>query len=452
MNQSLSNYSLNELSRALGVDYSGEDMDFSGVSTDTRNIETGDVFVALKGPNFDAHDYLDQAKEKGAIAAVVDRDVDSTLPQIKVENTLTALGKMASARRQSFSGKVIGLTGSNGKTTVKELIASILSTNGKVLATRGNFNNDIGLPLTLLRLENDEQYAVIEMGANHPGEIDYLTHVTQPDIALITNAGAAHLEGFGSVEGVSRAKGEIFSGLSGNGVAIINADDKYADYWLSISKGNTQKTFSLENEKADVFASNVEQQHGSSTFNINVKNKGVVNVKLPLSGKHNVANALVAATVASVCDLTLDQIKAGLESFNTVQGRLTFLKGAEKSCVIDDTYNANLDSSKAAINVLSEQSGEKYFVFGDLFESGDNATVIHQKIGQYAKEKNIDHLLAVGELTQLTVDAFGEGAVHFNNKNELADYLFPMLGEESVVLVKGSRGMRMEEIVTRLVE
>lgn len=448
----LDEYTLKNLAEVLDASFAGEDARFRGVSTDTRSIEKDDVFVALKGPNFDAHDYLDQAKDKGAIAAVVNRQVNSPMPQIKVADTHAALAQMASARRNAFNGKVIGITGSNGKTTVKELIASVLELDGKVLATKGNFNNDIGLPLTLLRLENNEKFAVIEMGANHPGEIDYLTHIASPNIALITNAGAAHLEGFGSVEGVAKAKGEIFKGLREGGTAIINLDDNYSDYWLSVSAQFAQKTFSLSRETADVYASALSNFKGGSCFLLHIKGQGNTEIKLPLVGLHNVANALLAATVADTCGISLANIKAGLENFKKVKGRLNFLPGKGGAVVIDDTYNANLDSCKAAINVLSEQTGEKYFVFGDLFESGENAQQIHQAVGEYARVKGIDHFLAVGEMSQLAVEKYGTGARHFNNKNELSEYLMPRLNQNTVVLVKGSRGMKMEEIVACVIE
>jgi len=450
--QALATYTLNNLAAVLGVSFGGEDAEFTGVSTDTRQIKKDQVFVALKGPNFDAHDYLLKAKENGAIAAVVQRDVDCTMPQIIVDDTLLALGQMANARRNSFSGKVIGLTGSNGKTTVKELLASILKTNGNVLATKGNFNNDIGLPLTLLRIKNNEDFAVIEMGANHPGEIAYLSDITHPDIALITNAGSAHLEGFGSVEGVAKAKGEIFGGLAENGTAIINLDDNYADYWLSISRQYQQKTFSLVNASADVGASTIKMLNGGAEFTLRILNKDEVTVKLPLSGEHNIANALVAAAVADSCGVSIENIKRGLEDFDVVKGRLTFLAGNNGSMVIDDTYNANLDSSKAAIDVLKTLAGKKYFVFGDLFESGENAVNIHQQVGDYAKEQNIDHLLAVGELTRYTVTSFGAGAQHFSSKKKLLDYLNPLINDNAAVLIKGSRGMKMEEIVGQLID
>ena len=453
--QALDDYTLNKLASVLAVSPVDNDVSFSGVSTDTRQIKKNNVFVALKGPSFDAHDYLDQAKQNGAIAAIVQRDVDSDLLQIKVDDTLMALGKMAAARRRSFAGKVIGLTGSNGKTTVKELIASILVTNGKVLATKGNFNNDIGLPLTLMQLEGDEKFAVIEMGANHSNEIDYLTKITQPDVALITNAGAAHLEGFGSLDGVSKAKGEIFNGLSENGTAIINLDDNYSEYWLSVSAQYQQKTFSLSNVSADVYASNIQSTKSISEFNLHITGKGTFLVKLPLSGQHNVANALVAAAVASVCGVSNDDIRRGLENFSVVKGRLTFMQGKNASTVIDDTYNANLDSCKAAINVLKDQQGEKYFVFGDLFESGNDAVKIHQEIGEYAKSQGIDHVLTVGQLSQHTADFIGANDTisiqHFSDKKALSEYLIPHLNEETIVLIKGSRGMKMEEIVDQLV-
>jgi len=442
-------YTLANAAQALNAELNGSDAPFRKVSTDTRTLEQGDLFIALKGDNFDGHDHLQQAMDNGAVGAVVSKAADLTLPQLQVEDTRLALGQLAGARRKAFGGKLVALTGSNGKTTVKELIAAILSCQGKVLSTQGNFNNDIGLPLTLLRLENDEQFAVIEMGANHHGEIKYLTGITQPDVALITNAGAAHLEGFGDVKGVSRAKGEIFSGLKKNGTAIVNLDDEYADYWLSITEDFKQITFAIHTQKADICALDVQANNSSQVFMLQTPDQQC-EIKLPLPGLHNIANAVAAAAVAYALDIDIAEIRDALEGFSPVKGRLNFLVGKNGATVIDDTYNANEDSVKAAIDVLAQKNGTKIFVFGDLFEVGEESEAIHKAIGVYAKEKGIDQLFAVGEMSRNAVQVFGDNASHFASKQDLIKSVTGGLNQGVNVLVKGSRGMRMEEIVKEL--
>jgi len=444
-------YNLASVTKAVNGTLTGNDNVFNGVSTDTRNLIPGDLFVALKGPNFDGHEHLQEAANKGAVAAVVNElNVKLSLTQIKVEDTQLALAAMAKSRRAAFKGQVIGLTGSNGKTTVKELIAAILKRKGKVLATQGNFNNDIGLPLTLLRIENDEAFAVIEMGANHFGEIEFLTDITQPDVALITNAGAAHLEGFGDVQGVAKAKGEIFSGLNENGIAIINADDKYASYWQQTAKNVRQIKFGIDAEDADVTATNIRVVDGLTECEL-VTPKDSIKVTLPIGGRHNVSNVLAAVAVAYTQGVDIQDMKRALELFTPVKGRLNFRKSLREAIIIDDTYNANYDSTLAAVNVLAEQQCRKILVLGDMLESGDEAVKLHEDIGKLARQKGINELLTFGELSQAASEAFGHDAQHFSEKAQLIDYAEKQLGENVVILVKGSRGMRMEEIVNRLV-
>lgn len=442
----LSEYTLSNVAQVLGAEFSGKDRQFSAVSTDSRKIEPGQLFIALKGPNFDGHDHVAKALEKGAVAAVVDHQVDAPVTQFQVKDTRIALGQLAKARRHAFKGKVVGLTGSNGKTTVKELIASILMQEGKVLATRGNLNNDIGVPLTLLELQNNEQFAVIEMGANHHGEIAYLTQIANPDVALITNAGAAHLEGFGSVEGVANAKAEIYQGLNSKGVAIINLDDQYAPLWLSKTDQYRQIGFGINADAAVVKASNISSDPEQTQFEL-MTNASSQMIKLPLSGMHNVMNALAAASVAVALGVNNQSIKQGLESAQGVQGRLNITHTASSAIVIDDTYNANLDSVKAGIDVLRQYNGQRILVVGDLFEVGPNSPQVHQAIGEYAKKQGIEELLAIGEMSQYAVQAFGDGGVHYTEKSQMIKDLQAKLDQGFVVLVKGSRGMRMEEIV-----
>ena len=316
MTAMLANYSLKNAAAVLNVSCA-EDVQFDRVCADSRTLQAGDLFVALIGPNFDGHDHLQQAKQRGAVAAVVSKLQDVKLPQLKVKNTRLALAELAKARRLAFKGKVVGLTGSNGKTTVKEFIAAILRQAGKVLATQGNLNNDIGVPLTLLSLAGDENYAVIEMGANHHGEIAFLTDITKPDIALITNAGAAHLEGFGSVEGVSRAKGEIYGGLTNNGIAIVNFDDQYSEYWQTLTEKHSVIGFGIDADDAAVKAVDINQQQDGTCFQL-VTPHAETEIRLSLPGLHNVRNALAAAAVAVALKLDLQKVKSALESIQQI--------------------------------------------------------------------------------------------------------------------------------------
>jgi len=448
---SMQYYNLSSVARVLDSTLIGDDDVFIGVSTDTRTLKSGELFLALVGPNFDGHEHLQEASDKGAVAAVVSQEFgDLSLTQIKVEDTRLALANMAKARRNAFGGQVIGLTGSNGKTTVKELIAATLKRRGKVLATQGNFNNDIGLPLTLLNIENDEAFAVIEMGANHHGEIEFLSSIARPDVALITNAGAAHLEGFGSVEGVAKAKGEIFSGLAHDGVAIINADDEYSDYWQKVAKDFQQIRFAIDAEGVEIKANDVRIDANHTVFDLQTP-KDSISICLSIGGKHNVLNALAATAVAYTQGVELQEIKRALELFKPVKGRLDFRKSLRKAIVIDDTYNANFDSTLAAIDVLADQQGKKILIVGDMLESGDSAVELHEDIGRIAKEKGIDELLAFGELSQSAVKMFGDKGQYFLEKQQLIDYAEKQLHENVSILVKGSRGMRMEEVVNQLV-
>jgi len=445
----LSTNSLHEVASVLNTTPPEKDGFFAHVSTDTRTLSDNDLFVALKGPNFDGHDHLQQAFDKGAIAAVVSNENKNiALIQFKVDDTRLALGQLAKAKRQAFNGKVVGVTGSNGKTTVKELTTAILSVNGDVLSTLGNLNNDIGLPLTLLRLSNNEDFAVIEMGANHHGEIDYLTHIALPDVAVITNAGEAHLEGFGDVAGVAKAKGEIYSGLSSTGVAIVNADDDYADYWRSEIKNDNLLSFGLS-ESADVRATNIVQKEMSCEFDLQVSGKSI-SVSLPLLGLHNVRNALAAAAISHALECDNVQIKSGLENSHAVKGRLTILKGHNQSVIIDDTYNANPNSVKAGIDVLKEKSGENILVLGDLLEMGANASEMMKNLGEYAAQNGIHELLAYGEISEHAVVGFSGNGTFYKNKSELINFLRNKLNANTNVLIKGSRGMRMEEVVQAL--
>lgn len=442
---------LSEITQYLNGQLKGADAQFQFVSTDTRTLDAGDLFVALKGPNFDGHTFLRDAKKKGAIAALISQSVDSDLPTVQVENTHQALGQLSALRREETPIPLIALTGSSGKTTVKEMIRSILSECGPTLANQGTLNNDIGVPLTLLKLTPQHRYAVIEMGANHPGEIAYLTKLAQPDVAFINNIAPAHLEGFGSIEGVARAKSEIFQGLKKEGIALINADDHYADWLQQLLKSRSVQRFGMNNTHVDFCAHNLQSDaHGYFSFILHTPSDKV-EIKLQLLGQHNVLNAVAAAAATHAIGISLAAIKNGLEKAQPVAGRLAPRAGINGARIFDDTYNANPTSMKAALQVLAKYPGERVFVMGDMRELGNDAEKMHREVGQYAKELNIQHLLAWGELSRFAVKEFGNGGRHFENQSELSAAVREILHPEMTVLVKGSRGAKMEKVVECLV-
>ncbi|HEY9051062.1 MAG TPA: UDP-N-acetylmuramoyl-tripeptide--D-alanyl-D-alanine ligase [Gammaproteobacteria bacterium] len=439
--------SLVQTTKVLGGELIGNDAMFTSVSTDTRTLKKGALYFALKGERFDGHEFVNAAKQSGASAAVVSDLNNIDLPQIKVEDTRKALGRLAAAWRQHFKGKVIAITGSNGKTTAKEMIAAILAKQGDVLATKGNLNNDIGLPLTLLGMEK-QNYAVVELGANHPGEIDYLTHIANPDVAVITNAGPAHLEGFGSLEGVARAKGEIYRGLTQSGVAVINADDVFADFWLKLCKDNKVIRFALEHD-AEVKGEWQPDVTGG-VLSIATKSNNF-EVRLNVPGKHNAMNALAATAACLAAGASIENIQFALSEFSPVKGRLNLMAAASGATIIDDTYNANPASLKAGLDVLSKLPGEHWLVLGDMGELGEDARQLHADVAKLALESGIDHVYATGENSKATVKAFGENAMHFSTQKDLIDFLHSKLHQNLNVLIKGSRFMKMEKVVESLV-
>ncbi len=426
----------------------GADHAFNGVSTDTRTLKTGELFVALQGPNFDGCDYVGQARNKGAAGAVVPRVVDEQIAQIAVEDSRRALGELGAAWRQQLSPIVVGVTGSNGKTTLKELTAACLATAAPTLATQGNLNNDIGMPLMLTRIEDHHRFAVLEMGANHAGEIAYLTALARPDIVVITNAGDAHLEGFGSRDGVARAKGEILCGEVRPKVAILNADDHYFEYWSTLVEDTQLITFGIDSD-ADVYASNIVAEAGGSCFDLHLPG-GDIDVTLALSGRHNVRNACAAAAIAIAVGIDVVDIKSGLESVKPVEGRLRRLAGIGGVTVYDDSYNANPASVVAAAEFLAALPGDSLIVLGDMGELGDDAKRLHAVTGAKVRDAGISRLLATGELSRNTVEGFGEGASWYADIDGLTSRLKSELAEGMNVLVKGSRFMQMERIVDAL--
>jgi UDP-N-acetylmuramoyl-tripeptide--D-alanyl-D-alanine ligase len=443
---------LSEAAQAVSGRMVGNDVTFDAVSSDSRAIQPGDLFVALRGERFDGHDFATDCLQRGAAAAMVDAawKAGEAAPLLVVEDTRLAMGTLASYWRSKFSIPVAAVTGSNGKTTVKEMLAAILRANSAedaVLATQGNLNNDIGLPLTLFKLRPGHRYAVIEMGMNHPGEISYLTQLAKPTVALVNNALQAHLEGLGSVEAVAHAKGEIFEGLAVDGTAIINGDDKFAPLWKQLAASRKVMTFGLD-APADV---SVDYHLDADSSEIALKTPyGTAALCLPAPGLHNVRNALAASAAALAMEVPLAAIAAGLQAYGGVKGRLQRKAGKRGATVIDDTYNANPASMRAAIDVLAACTGQRVLVLGDMGELGEAAAEMHREIGAYAKAAGLHTLLVLGELSQHMMAGFGSGAQHFNTHEALAEALAQQLSADTTVLVKGSRFMRMERVVNLL--
>jgi UDP-N-acetylmuramoyl-tripeptide--D-alanyl-D-alanine ligase len=438
---------VSEAASALEASYRGEDVMFTGCSTDTRTLAVEQLFVALRGPSHDGHDYLHEAGSRGAAAALVSARVDAALPIIEVSDTLEALGKLAGAWRDRFELPVVAVTGSNGKTTVKEMLAAILGAGAPVLATRGNLNNEIGLPLTLLRLDASHRMAVLELGANHPGEIAYLARLARPRVGVITQCAPAHLEGFGSIEGVARAKGELLSHLDQDGTAVINADDPFAPLWRSLAGTRKSLTFALDTP-ADVCARG--RQEGMGCVVEMTTPRGPIRARLALPGRHNIANAAAATAAALAMDAYPDAIVAGLQSVRPVPGRLEPKRTPAGVCLIDDTYNANPQSLAAALQVLDGFAGRHWLVLGDMAELGGDAPELHREAGLAARDGGVERLYAVGELVRESVASFGEGARHFPSREALVSALEASLDADVTVLVKGSRSMEMERVVTAL--
>ena len=445
--------SLSRAAAAINARLEGDDLVFNGCSTDSRTLEQGNLFVALQGENFDGHDYVADAEQAGASSLLLAKDVKHHLPVLKVKDTRKALGLLARSWREELAIPLIAITGSNGKTTVKEMVKSILSEVAEVHATTANLNNDIGVPLTLFGLGKHHRYAVIEMGANHAGEIAWLSSVAHPNVAVITQCAPAHLEGFGSIDGVASAKAEIYSGLQANGTAIINADDNYANYWQGITAVNKRCTFGIESTSADVRAVDITVNASQAVTDYRLLSKsGETTVRLPLLGEHNVMNALAATACCLSLGIALSAIKAGLEKMHAVKGRLQIKSGPTGVRVIDDTYNANPTSLAAALSVLCGFAGNRLLVLGDMGELGKDANQFHADAGKQAKDAGIDGLFTVGELSRAASHSYGEGASHFETKAELLQALNQHLGKNTSVLVKGSRSMQMETIVNALLE
>lgn len=440
---------LTEITHMLDASMVGKDACINSISTDTRTLRSGELFVALTGNNFDGHDYLAQARDKGAAGAIINKNVAIDLPTIRVNDTRVALGEIATYMRTEQPLPLIAITGSCGKTTTKAMLTSIMSTQGPVLSSQGSFNNDIGMPLTLLQQKQEHRYAVIEMGTNHFGEIAYLSAIARPDVAVIINIGSAHLEGFGDSKGVARAKGEIFQGLRSNGTAVINVDDTYAEYFRSLIGNRNVVTFACNNN-ADVRGENIQvTTEGYPSFTLRIGD-ATAQVRLPTVGEHNVMNALAAAASAHTVGVPIADIKTGLETMQPVAKRMIWRDGKNDVRIIDDSYNAIPDAVYAALNVLARQPGEKVFAFGGMAELGEHVEKEHTRVGEQAKALGINHLYAIGPYSHLTIKAFGNGGKYFTSKQELITALETTLHPEMTILVKGSRGSKMEEVVAAL--
>ncbi len=434
-----------------GVAY-GQDVEFAQISIDTRSLQPGDVYIAIIGEFKNGHEFIPQAIAAGASCIVCEKPQNGiTLPYIVVNNTVQALQDVAAYHRLQMSARVIAVTGSCGKTTTRSLLESIFAQAGRTHASQGSFNNHLGVPLTLLALKPEHQFFVAEIGANHVGEIAALVPLVKPDVAVITNVAPAHLEGFGSLTNIAQAKAEIYGGLLEEGVAVMNADDEFAQFWLDLNKQRKVIRFGIKHD-ADVMADGIRvDTTGHASFTL-ILPGSVSDVTLPLIGEHNVYNALAAAACGYALGLTAEQIQRGLEQAAPVKRRLIEMKTAQGVVVIDDSYNANPLSTEAAIKLLVHRSKDPIFVFADMKEMGQDAQDIHAQIGQKAKALGVARLYCYGELAKQTADAFGSGAFHFSDKNALIEELKKHLSSSQTILVKGSNSMKMNEVVEAIVD
>jgi UDP-N-acetylmuramoyl-tripeptide--D-alanyl-D-alanine ligase len=447
------NRTLAELARVAGGTLHGADASFGAVLIDSRVIEPGSLFVALRGEHVDGHQFVADVAGRGATGALVAHRVESDLPQVVVPDVLEALTRYAVEWRAAFEGTVVGITGSNGKTTVKEMTGAILSRAGSCLVTRGNLNNHIGVPLTVCRLEPAHRYAVIEMGANHQREIAHLATIARPDVGLVINAGPAHLEGFGGIEGVARGKGEMFASLGIEGTAVINADDRFAAYWHGLARGAGRVVTFGVRERADFTASRLEERLQDDGFVIEFDLDcplGRRRIALRLAGEHNVMNALAASAAAYAAGAGFDAISDGLAGMRAVAGRLEMKTVTGGARLIDDSYNANPGSVRAGLRALAGLPGERWLVLGEMRELGEESARMHAEIGEAARQSGVSRLLAVGSDAHHAVESFGAGATWFASVDDLIAALRAGLGPDVTVMVKGSRSNRLERVAAAL--
>lgn len=440
---------LSVISRVLNVPCP-RDIPISSITIDSRHVQPGQLFVAIRGERFDGHDFIAEVAHLGASAVVCEHPMSNVdIPQLVVPSTVNALAAIATWYRQQFTCPIIAVTGSNGKTTVKEMIARILPS--PAFATQGNFNNHIGAPLSVLRLQAEHRYAVFELGANHQGEIAHTVAIVQPQVALINNIGPAHIEGFGSIDGVARAKGEIYQGLPADGTLVINDDDAYAHFWDEMATGQRTVLRFSALHPASLYAKDVVLlQNGNAEFQL-VMPTGQAMVQLKVPGLHHVSNALAAAACCYAVGIPLATIVDGLEAFSGVSGRMTIHTGKQQATIIDDTYNANLRSTLTAVDVLAKRQGTRILVLGDMAELGDYGERHHEEIGLAAREQGIDWLMTYGTLSAKSTQAFGANGQHYDSQQALANDLLQRLDANTTVLVKGSRSAAMEHIVHQLI-
>ena len=446
-------YSLVELASALNAELKGSDAMIERVITDSRNARSGDLFVALKGERFDAHQFIEQVSQQGASAVVVDHPVELPITQLVVADTRIALGQLGALNRQQFSGQIVAVTGSAGKTSVKEMLSVMFSSLAPTLATRGNLNNDIGAPLTLLELGPKHEFAVIELGASAVGEIDYTSALTRPHVAILNNAMEAHVEGFGSLENIVQAKSEIYDGLVDSGIGIVNLDDPHADIWVDkLNRLNKRWIGFGLNESATLCATNLSvNDHGCYGFTLNYQGQQFA-VQLSVMGRHMVSNALAAVSAWVASGQSILSAIEPLQSYTGFKGRLQVHSLTPSLTLIDDSYNASPSAVKAAIDTLMTLEGEHLLVLGDMAELGRDEVALHAEIGRYAKQQRVDRLMASGPLMANAVAAFGEGADHFESRDELITNLIDNLPKEGALLVKGSRSAAMDRVVDALIE
>lgn len=441
---------LGEAAAALGLRAAGEDVVFHGVGTDSRTASRGALFVAVRGPKFDGHDFIGDARRRGAAACLVERAPGGSMPFVLARDSVRALGELAAAWRSRFRDLLlVGITGSNGKTTVKEMTAAILRISGPVCATRGNLNNEIGVPLTLCDLDAAHHAAVVELGANHRGEIAALTALVRPSVGVVTQCAPAHLEGFGSIEGVARAKGELIEHLPGDAVAVINADDPYAGLWRKLARDRRCMSFGTGAD-ADV---RVRSESCATGRRVSLDTPaGEVAIELALPGAHNALNAGAAAAAAIAAGASLDAVRDGLAAVRPAKGRLESKRGPRGAEIIDDTYNANPASLQAGLRVLAAKPAPRWLVLGDMAELGVDGASLHAEAGRRARRHGVERLLVVGELGVEAARAFGGGATHFEDRAALVERLREELPDGATVLVKGSRSMAMERVVDAIAE
>ena len=442
--------SLSAVAAALSVAPPPRDLLLSGIETDSRRLMPGELFIALRGDRFDAHDFIAQAREAGAAAALVERPVADSLPQLVVPDTRLALGLLGRARRRSWGGPLVAVTGNSGKTSVKELLAQLLGQSGATLATRGNLNNDFGAPLTLLELSDAHRYAVVELGANHLGEIAWTAALAEPQVAIITNVTGAHVGEFGGMGQIAQAKGEILAGLGEAGVAVLNRDDPYYPLWAQLAAPREVLDFGLtaaSRVRADKLACDAL---GRYAFTLVVDGREVGRLQLGLLGQHSVVNALAAAAGALALGLGHEALLAGLATAKPMPGRLAPVSGVRGSCLLDDSYNANPGAVKAALALLAELPSPRWCLLGAMGELGTDAYRLHAEVGHYARQMGIDALMTCGEAAQAASEAFGDGGYHFNDNEALARHVLKHLPSSANVLIKGSRSAGMERVVTAL--